>query len=73
MSSKTASETGSKTPGKTDVLIIGGGLAGCATAYFLAREGVAVTLIERTELNLRASGANAGSLHAQIPHLYFVE
>lgn len=57
----------------TDVLIVGGGLAGCATAYFLAREGVGVTLIERTELNLRASGANAGSLHAQIPHLYFVE
>ena len=34
-------------PMKTDVLIVGGGLAGCATAYFLAREGVDVALIER--------------------------
>src|SRR5262249_50978693 len=30
-------------------------------------------LIERDELNLQASGANAGSFHAQIPHLTFVE
>jgi 2-polyprenyl-6-methoxyphenol hydroxylase-like FAD-dependent oxidoreductase len=29
---------------RTDVLVIGGGLAGAATAYFLAREGVEVTL-----------------------------
>ncbi len=50
-----------------DVLVIGGGLAGCATAYFLAADGVDVTLIEKGDLNTRASGSNAGSLHAQIP------
>jgi sarcosine oxidase subunit beta len=57
---------------QTDVLVIGGGLAGCATAYYLAREGVEVTLVERYDLNTQASGCNAGSLHAQIPHEPFV-
>jgi glycine/D-amino acid oxidase-like deaminating enzyme len=58
---------------KADVLIVGGGLAGCACAYFLAREGADVLLIERSDLNTLASGSNAGSIHAQIPHLPFVE
>lgn len=55
-----------------DVIVIGGGLAGCATAFYLARDGVAVTVLERNELNTQASGSNAGSLHAQIPHDPFV-
>ncbi len=54
-------------------MVIGGGLAGCATAYYLAREGVGVTLTERSDLNMQASGANAGGFHAQIPHLTFME
>ncbi|WP_186156402.1 NAD(P)/FAD-dependent oxidoreductase [Burkholderia gladioli] len=57
----------------TDVIVIGGGIAGCATAYYLARDGVAVTVVERGELNTYASGSNAGSLHAQIPHEPFVK
>ena len=56
----------------TDVLIVGGGLAGTAAAYYLAREGVEVVLVERYDLNTQASGSNAGSLHAQIPHEPFV-
>lgn len=56
----------------SDVIVIGGGLAGCATAYYLARDGVSVTVLERGELNTQASGSNAGSLHAQIPHDPFV-
>jgi sarcosine oxidase subunit beta len=58
---------------KTDILVVGGGLAGCATAYYLARAGAEVTVIERDELNMQASGANAGSFHAQIPHITFLE
>ena len=58
---------------KTDILVVGGGLAGCATAYYLARAGAGVTLIEREDLGLQASGANAGSFHAQIPHITFLE
>ena len=54
-----------------DTVVIGGGLAGCAAAYFLAREGVDVLLLERRDLNSGASGANAGSIHLQIPSAEF--
>src|SRR5262245_27450851 len=57
---------------ETDILIIGGGLAGTATAYFLAREGAEVLLLEESDLNTQASGSNAGSIHAQIPHEPFM-
>ena len=56
----------------TDVLVVGGGLAGAATSYYLAREGVEVTLVERMDLNTQASGSNAGSLHLQIPFPEFI-
>ncbi len=51
-----------------DVIVIGGGIAGCATAFYLAEDGVDVLLLERDDLNLKASGANAGSLHVQIQY-----
>jgi len=48
------------------VLVIGGGLAGCATARALAQRGVAVTLIERApQLADAASGNPRGILHAR--------
>ena len=56
-----------------DVLIIGGGIAGCATAYYLARAGVEAALVEKGDLASAASGVNAGSIHVQIPHADFVE
>ena len=49
-----------------DTLVIGGGVAGSCLAYWLAREGIETLLVERDEVNLQASGANAGSLHVQL-------
>jgi glycine/D-amino acid oxidase-like deaminating enzyme len=50
----------------TDVLVIGGGIAGTAVAYYLAKGGVEVELVDRGELNREASGTNAGSFHFQL-------
>lgn len=49
------------------VIVIGGGIAGCSTAYYLAADGGDVILLEQFEPGALASGSNAGSLHAQIP------
>lgn len=57
----------------TNVIVIGGGIAGCATTFYLAADGVDVTLLEQNELSSLASGVNAGSLHAQIQTDPFVE
>jgi glycine/D-amino acid oxidase-like deaminating enzyme len=57
----------------TDVIVIGGGIAGCTTAYYLAKDGVDVTLLEKYELNTQASGSSAGSLHVQIQPEPFAE
>jgi glycine/D-amino acid oxidase-like deaminating enzyme len=57
----------------TDVLVIGGGVTGCAAAYYLAGAGASVTLVERYDLNTQASGRNAGGLHGQIQHEAFDE
>mgnify|MGYP001062548402 CR=1 FL=1 len=48
------------------VVIVGGGVIGCSTAYYLAKEGVDVTLFEKCELVSGASGANQGAVAAQI-------
>ena len=57
--------------GSAEIAIIGAGLMGSAAAYYLARGGVDVAVIERGDINREASGANAGSLHLQVyihPH-----
>ncbi len=53
-------------PAASDVVVVGGGIAGTALAYYLARQGVEVLLLERGELNREASGTNAGSFHLQL-------
>src|SRR5262245_59545399 len=44
----------------SDVLIIGGGVIGLTTAYYLARDGVRVHLLDRSKPGLEASWAGAG-------------
>lgn len=47
-------------------IVIGGGMIGSCTTYYLARKGVDVVQLERASLNSEASGGNAGSLHVQL-------
>ncbi len=45
------------------IVVIGGGVAGCAVAYYLAREGLPVTIVERESVAFGASGYAAGLLN----------
>ena len=45
-----------------DVVVVGGGVIGCAVAFELACEGASVVLVERDEIGAHASGAAAGML-----------
>jgi glycine/D-amino acid oxidase-like deaminating enzyme len=44
------------------VVICGGGVIGACTAYFLSRRGVDVTVVERAEVAVAASGKAGGFL-----------
>lgn len=46
----------------TEVVIIGGGVIGCAITYFLRKAGVDVIVVERGEIDGQASSAAAGLL-----------
>lgn len=45
-----------------DVIVIGGGLHGCATALHLARAGLAAMVVEKDTVGRHASSANAGGV-----------
>lgn len=47
---------------QTEYLIIGAGIVGCSTAYFLAKESKKVMVVDRTYPCNEASGVNAGGL-----------
>ncbi|UAK22913.1 NAD(P)/FAD-dependent oxidoreductase [Sphingomonas nostoxanthinifaciens] len=51
---------------RVDVLVIGAGLVGAATAWHCARAGATVLVADAAHANAGASGQNAGSLHFQI-------
>lgn len=51
---------------RTDVLVIGAGVLGSCLGYYLSKAGQDVTVADRDDINLQASGANAGSLHVQL-------
>ena len=59
-------------PAHRDVIVVGGGVTGCAATYHLASAGAEVLLLEQFDLNTQASGRNAGSLHGQIQHEPFL-
>jgi sarcosine oxidase subunit beta len=46
-----------------DVVVVGGGVLGCATAYYLAQKGSSVVLVEKDELCQGASSRNTGAIH----------
>ncbi|MBT5252591.1 MAG: FAD-binding oxidoreductase, partial [Chloroflexi bacterium] len=50
------------------VAIIGGGVAGCAAAYYLSKDGHEVTLFERDSLASHASGFALGGINPVIPN-----
>lgn len=52
-------------PVRSDVLVVGGGLMGLTTAFFLARRGVSVTVVERGLVGRQASGTNFGAVRRQ--------
>ena len=47
----------------SEVVIVGGGVAGCSVAYYLALAGVKATIIEREGIGSQASGFSAGGLN----------
>jgi sarcosine oxidase subunit beta len=57
---------------RTEVLVIGGGIVGLMTAWYLAQDGVEVILADARDFGTQASGANAGSIHLQIQYPEFV-
>ena len=53
-------QTDSDLPARADVVVIGGGIVGCSTAYYLARKGVRVALIEKGRVGAEQSSRNWG-------------
>ena len=49
-------------PETADVVVIGAGVVGCSIAYYLAKEGLSVTLLERDAIGSGASAHATGSL-----------
>jgi glycine/D-amino acid oxidase-like deaminating enzyme/nitrite reductase/ring-hydroxylating ferredoxin subunit len=54
-----------------DVCVVGGGVAGLTTAYFLAREGKSVCVLEDYELGSGQTGRSTGQLVTALDERYF--
>jgi glycine/D-amino acid oxidase-like deaminating enzyme len=57
--------TDNRLPEAVDVAIIGGGIIGCSTAYYLARAGVSVAVFEKGRIGGEQSGRNWGFVRQQ--------
>ena len=54
---------------KADIVIIGGGVMGCAIAYNLAKEGLKPVVIEKSDIGGEASGSNGGGVRQSARNL----
>jgi len=52
-------------PEAVDVAIVGGGIIGCSTAYFLARRGISAAIFEKGRIAGEQSGRNWGWVRQQ--------
>src|SRR5258708_39877156 len=57
-------------PDRTDILVIGGGIAGTSLMHHLARRRFSAVLVESRHLAFGASGRNAGFLLAGVADCY---
>lgn len=56
-------------PNTADVVIVGGGVMGCAIAYNLAKEGLKPVVIEKGDIGGEASGSNGGGVRQSARNL----
>lgn len=55
---------------ETDVCVIGGGITGISTAYYLAKEGKKVVVLEKDRIGSKTSGGTTGKITSQ-HHLFY--
>ena len=55
---------------ETDVCVIGGGIAGMSVAYYLAKEGKKVAVLEKDRICSKTSGGTTGKITSQ-HHLFY--
>jgi len=53
--------------GARTIVVLSGGIAGAFAAYFLARDGFGVTLVDRGGIGNQASGQNPGGINPMRP------
>ena len=53
-------ESSARPPARADVVVIGGGIIGVFTAYYLARRGLSVAVVEKGRIAAEQSSRNWG-------------
>lgn len=59
-------------PSQTDVVVIGGGMTGVSTAYWLSKNGIDVTLLERRGISGGATGRNGGNFNPRTTKNFYL-